>query len=578
MRADFFGKCAEYADLAAKIQENLLTVTPMSRQELEQAITAPAKQVNLTVEPELVEQIIDDMGDSPGILPLLQYTLTEIWQQRTGEGKLTLATYSRLGGVKGTLQKRATEVYEGLSGEEQEAAKRIFLELTQLGEGTEDTRRRVLLGDLTGENREKVIQKLADARLIVTQEETKENQKFVVVDVAHEALIRHWLLLRKWLDDNRDRLREKRKIEVAAEEWRSFNKRKDYLLRGGQLKKAKAWQKREGGKLGLPPLAGEFIKVSEKNRKRELLLTAGWLTIPIFVVFLAVAPHLRQQRYDAALEKIKNPKQAGTKEALELLSEGCWIKWMPENFITASLFGKCHDLSFAKLSSANLRSADLSSADLSSAKLVGANFINAELVGADLSIANLINAKLIGAKLIHAKLMNANLSSAELVGANLSSAELMGANLINANLSSANLSSAKLMGANLSSADLFSADLFNTNLSSANLSSADLSSANLSSADLKKAIYTKETKLPKNFDPSKNEMLLIAPGVNLSGADLSFIDFGSADFQGINLTNANLESSLLGNVKNLTPEQVKAAKNWEKAIYDEDFNKKLGLK
>lgn len=187
MRADFFGKCAEYAELAAKIQENLLTVTPMSRQELEQVIIAPAKQVNLTVESELVEQIIDDMGDSPGILPLLQYTLTEIWQQRTGEGKLTLATYSRLGGVRGTLQKRATEVYEGLSSDEQKAAKQIFLELTQLGEGREDTRRQVLFRDLVPVNNvgklqetflsitEQVIQKLADARLIVTQEETREN-------------------------------------------------------------------------------------------------------------------------------------------------------------------------------------------------------------------------------------------------------------------------------------------------------------------------------------------------------------------------------------------------------------------
>ncbi|NJL61102.1 MAG: hypothetical protein HC903_03770 [Methylacidiphilales bacterium] len=219
MRADFFGKCAEYADLAAKIQENLLTITPMNRQELEQAITAPAKQENLTVEPELVEQIIDDMGDSPGILPLLQYTLTEIWQQRTGEGKLTLATYSRLGGVKGTLQKRTTEVYEGLSNEEQEAAKRIFLELTQLGEGTEDTRRRVLLRDLipadssqssTSNNvekrnpvetpsentslsrKEKIIQGLVNVWLVLTKEENTENpfiEEQVIKKLADARLI-----------------------------------------------------------------------------------------------------------------------------------------------------------------------------------------------------------------------------------------------------------------------------------------------------------------------------------------------------------------------------------------------------
>ncbi|MGF1672910.1 MAG: pentapeptide repeat-containing protein [Rivularia sp. (in: cyanobacteria)] len=344
---------------------------------------------------------------------------------------------------------------------------------------------------------EQVIQKLADARLIVTQEE--------FVDVAHEALIRHWLLLRKWLDENRDRLREKRKIEAAAEEWNKQDKKKDYLFKGGQLKKAKAWQKGEGGKLGLSPLAGEFIKASEKHRQRALLLTAGWVTIPIFVAFLAVAPPLRQQGYDAALEKIKTPKQAGIKEALELLSEGCWIpEWMLGNFVTTALFGKCHVLSGANLSNANLIGANLSNASLSKA-----NLSNASLSSANLSRANLIYAK--------------NLSSASLSFANLSRANLIYAK----NLSSASLSFA--------------------NLSSANLSSADLRSANLSSA-------------------------------NLSSAELSWTYFGFAEFQGINLTNANLEYSGLNNVKNLTPEQVKAGKNWEKAIYDDEFKKKLGLK
>ncbi|MBD0263341.1 MAG: hypothetical protein ICV78_11645 [Tolypothrix sp. Co-bin9] len=212
MRADFFGKCAEYGKLTQQIQENLVTVTPMTEEELRQAISEPAKQVDLQIEPELVNQMIVDVEGSPGSLPLLQYTLTELFQHRTEE-KLTISAYTRLGGVKGTLQKRATEIYEDLSAEEQIAAKRIFLELTQLGEGTEDTRRRVLLRDLvTSSHVEQVIQKLADARLIVTQEETRGNQKFVVVDVAHEALIRNWTLLRQWINENRDKLRQKLSI------------------------------------------------------------------------------------------------------------------------------------------------------------------------------------------------------------------------------------------------------------------------------------------------------------------------------------------------------------------------------
>jgi uncharacterized protein YjbI with pentapeptide repeats len=73
-------------------------------------------------------------------------------------------------------------------------------------------------------------------------------------------------------------------------------------------------------------------------------------------------------------------------------------------------------------------------------------------------------------------------------------------------------------------------------------------------------------------------MLFIVPGANLSGADLSYIDFGFSDFQGINLTNCDLEGSNLRFVKNLTPKQVKAAKNWEKVEYSDEFRKKLGLK
>ena len=147
MRADFFSKCTEYGELASEIQKHLITVTPMTSEELEQAITEPAKKVGLEVERELVNLMIADVESSPSSLPLLQYTLTELWQQRIVD-RLTLAAYTRLGGVKGTLQKRANEIYESLLPEEQETAKQIFLELTQLGEGTEDTRRQVLQRDL----------------------------------------------------------------------------------------------------------------------------------------------------------------------------------------------------------------------------------------------------------------------------------------------------------------------------------------------------------------------------------------------------------------------------------------------
>ncbi|MFP4103414.1 nSTAND1 domain-containing NTPase, partial [Coleofasciculus sp.] len=218
MRADFFGKCAEqdYGGLANRIQENLVTITPMKTEELAVAITEPAKQVGLEIERELVTQMLHDV-EGPGSLPLLQYTLTELWRQRQ-MNRLTLADYTKLGGVKGTLQKRADQVYESLSKEQQLIAKRIFLELTQLGEGTEDTRRQVfkqefINDELSQELVEQVMTQLADARLLVTSQlrvRGESGATLTVVDVAHEALIRHWTRLRQWLNENREAMRKER--------------------------------------------------------------------------------------------------------------------------------------------------------------------------------------------------------------------------------------------------------------------------------------------------------------------------------------------------------------------------------
>jgi hypothetical protein len=303
LRADFYGKCTEqeYAGLAQKIQDNLVTVIPMSEAELAQAIVEPAKQVNLEVERELVTQMIQDVADSPGSLPLLAYTLKELWQQRTVE-RLMLSAYTRLGGVQGTLQKRATEVYKSLSQQEQQAAKHIFLELTQWGEWTEVTRRRVLKQELITPQHpavlvDKVIEKFAeeDVRLLVTGELVKkggESGRIAVVDVAHEALIRHWPLLRQWVDENREALTKKRTFEENAQEWLEKDKSEDYLLRGAKLSEAIDFHQRYAESIPFTSLGQEFVQASqevcdrlskaEKKRKRQERIKTG--TVITFVI------------------------------------------------------------------------------------------------------------------------------------------------------------------------------------------------------------------------------------------------------------------------------------------------------
>jgi WD40 repeat protein len=282
MRDDFLGKCAAYQEMADLIQANLVMVTPMSAQELRLAIVEPAKKLGRKVEENLIDAILKDLGveveqqtrePEPGMLPLLSYTLEQLWQRQTLNW-LKLNSYNQLGGVQKTLENLAERAYRQLSVEEQRVADQIFIDLTQLGEGTPDTRKQVPQQDLVAQPQsaglvERVIQKLAQAKLIVTSEQQKGQEKVAVVDVAHESLIRHWSRLRELLDNNREAIRTERKIQAAAQEWRNKEKSKDYLLTGLRLEEAEKFLKDRGDIVPLSSLGREFIKESRKERDRR---------------------------------------------------------------------------------------------------------------------------------------------------------------------------------------------------------------------------------------------------------------------------------------------------------------------
>lgn len=282
MRSDFQGQCDDYPELAAKIDENLVRVMQMNQEELREAITKPAEKVGLVIERELITQMIADVEGSPGDLPLLQYALTELWEQRK-LNRLTISDYTRLGGVKKALEKHANQVYEDLSTEEKQVAKRIFFELTRLGEGTEDTRRQVRQQDLVNSKQsqaivDQVVQHLAKKKLIVTGEQEWEDERVAIVNIAHEALIRNWNLLAKWLKENQVALLKKQEIEDAAQTWRDNRKRgeKAYLLQGTRLATAEDYLQRYTDNLPLSGLAQEFVRKSIKHRqssRRNLFIT-----------------------------------------------------------------------------------------------------------------------------------------------------------------------------------------------------------------------------------------------------------------------------------------------------------------
>ncbi|NEO99822.1 MAG: hypothetical protein F6K58_14315, partial [Symploca sp. SIO2E9] len=319
IRSDFRGRLREYPQLVERINRPYINVEHLSREEIEEAIARPAELVGLGIEGTLKQQLINDVEDYPGSLPLLQYTLTELWKQsrQQQEKFLRLETYRKLGGIEGTLEKRANQVFDSLSTEEQGVARRLFLELTQVGD-TLDTRRRVRLGELVNSHHsleilDAVSEKLAskDNRLITRS--NQENSQDVVLDVVHEALIRHWGRLLEWKQTYREAMVVERKLEAASQEWQEKGKRRDdagLLLQGGRLVEAQEYLK-EYGDLGmLNGCAEDYIQVSLKNHRKILSLRLGvGGLISLLVLGTVVATvfglEVRKQARKAAESEIK---------------------------------------------------------------------------------------------------------------------------------------------------------------------------------------------------------------------------------------------------------------------------------
>jgi WD40 repeat protein/class 3 adenylate cyclase len=265
LRADFYAHLAQYPELRDAVARQQEYIGPMTTEELRRAVEEPARGGHWTFEPGLVDLILRDVGDEPGSLPLLSHALLETWKRRAGH-TLTLKGYADAGGVRGAIAHTAESVYQSLSPDEQTLARNVFLRLTELGQGTEDTRRRVSFDELISrtENEDqvrKVINRLAEARLITLGEDTAE--------VAHEALIREWPTLRDWLDEDRDGLQLHRHLTETAHEWELLERDTGALYRGSHLVRAREWSEAHEDEMNL--LEREFLHASIESGKKEAL-------------------------------------------------------------------------------------------------------------------------------------------------------------------------------------------------------------------------------------------------------------------------------------------------------------------
>ncbi len=269
IRADFMGHALKHGSLAKALKTYVhgdAILGPITdKKQLRRIIEGPAQKLKVTVEPELAEWILRDIGQQEVSLPLLEFTLTQLWNEQTNRC-LTCAAYGKIGGIQKALSNYADKVYELLTPEKQEQLRRIFIQLVRPGEGTEDTRKVVLYAQFD-ESHQRLLKYLADKRLVVTRQKNDTEQK--TVEVVHETLIRHWQRLKDWM--NKKNYREFRlwqdNLQAALKNWLKGGKDEE-MLRGTQLAEAEEWIKTWSEELS--EKERKFIKDSVESRKREI--------------------------------------------------------------------------------------------------------------------------------------------------------------------------------------------------------------------------------------------------------------------------------------------------------------------
>ena len=315
LRSDFVSNCATYPQLNACLNQQFMQVGAMQPDELVSAIARPALQVGLRIDPDLVAQIVNDMRDEPGALPLMQFALKDLFDARQAKGDviaLTLNDYLARGGLRKALERHADVAFSQLSENEQRLARTIFSGLIEIGRGTQDARRTAAFDELVPVNIDAaqvrlVVQKLADARLITTDKQDRRE----TVTIAHEALIEAWPWLHRLVNENRETIALQNQIAEDAEEWQASGHDASYLYSGARL--ATAREDLAGRKIILNELAQQFVEVSSstfesaRHRRRRLIqgIISGLVIISlIFAGLSAWAVSSQQSASRAAADAL----------------------------------------------------------------------------------------------------------------------------------------------------------------------------------------------------------------------------------------------------------------------------------
>jgi WD40 repeat protein len=236
LRADFYAHCARIPELVPHLQDSQLLVPPMTPDEQRQAITAPAESVGLQVEPALTELLLAEASDQA--LPQLAHVLRQTYANRIGR-TLTVEGYRSTGGIAQAVATTADAIHDTLDEADQKLLRRLMLALVAVTDDSDDTRRRVPRTQLLGAHPrgeaagERILAYLIDGRLVTAEDG--------IYMLSHEALIRTWPRLQRWLTEDRDGLRLHRELTDRARAWDRHHRDPASLYAGTELELARRW-------------------------------------------------------------------------------------------------------------------------------------------------------------------------------------------------------------------------------------------------------------------------------------------------------------------------------------------------
>jgi len=322
LRADFYGHAVAEPALFPLLDRQQVLVGPMSQDELRQAIVEPALRAGRPLELPLVELLLRDLApraraaQDVGVLPLLSHALLATWNQARGD-QLTVADYLATGGIAGAVQQTAEEVYADLETPARRTARRLFSQLVSLDDDGVATRRRTDHADLVDDdNVAGVVETFVARRILSATEHT--------VEISHEVLLEAWPRLRRWLEQDQDSLRLRRRIALSAADWDAHGREPEALMRGGLLTVARGLAERAAESVPLAALERGYLDASidhdDRRSAAERTRQARLRRLFVVVAVLAVVACLLSAYLIRAIGEARDQRNAADTARREALS------------------------------------------------------------------------------------------------------------------------------------------------------------------------------------------------------------------------------------------------------------------